>query len=73
MDILEMDPLVGPVRPGTPDEGFVVAVTPDRLGLPPGPEFLSPGRPADGSGPRTLWERLSLSWRDPQLARDLLG
>ena len=72
MGILEIEISVARPRQTIDEETSPIAITHDRLALSARPEFLAPADGPSGTVPN-LWDRLSLSWRDPQLARDMAG
>ena len=84
MDILEIDrptrqaerkPEHGPARGREHRAATTVSLSLQTLGVPSRPVFLPPepeGTAERGGGTETLWDRLRLSWQDPQTRRDRL-
>ena len=69
MSVLEIE---APTRPRASVRDEAVPVRLAALGLSAAPSFLEPTHAAAGPG-RTLWDKLRLSWTEPQTQRDLLG
>ncbi len=75
MDTLEIDrPTRQAVRKPEDVPATAVSLSLQALGVPSQPVFLLPETGGDAGragGTETLWDRLRLSWQDPQTQRDL--
>jgi hypothetical protein len=69
MTVLEMG---APPRRANVVRGVATELCPAVLGLPSRPGFVPPSDHRLSEAGRSLWDRLRLSWTDPQLRQDLL-